>query len=218
MIINFFDEAKSYTALLLNQFSSLELRINETDTYNIPIVFGTPDRLRSKLTKSNKYRKPVMCLTLLSDAVDLERNTNRLLKRKKLVINENQLQVTYNDQPTIFSFELWIMSDTLTSLTNIVSAISTTFYNNYLYIDYKTPLDETIRTPIKLESTEYLLDNNESEFTDNRTIEAKFQIDVHGVKHSQVSSTNGYINEINLYLDSWFKDVQKNLDTYTINP
>lgn len=218
MIINFFDEAKSYTALILNQFANLQLRIDESNTYQIPIVFGNPDRLRSKLTNSNTYRKPIMSLALLSDEVDIDRSTNRLLKRRKIDIDETSVQITYNDQPTNFTFELWILADTLTSLTNIVSAVSTTFYNKYLYLDYKTPIDETISTPIKIESVEYLIDNNESEYNDSRTIEAKIQLTVQGVKHAQIQPVNGFIKEINFYLDSYFKEVQSNLDSYTIIP
>lgn len=216
MIINFFDEAKSYTALLLNQFSNLELKIDATNNYQIPIVFGNPDRLKAKLTNSDTYRRPIMSLSLLSDEVDLDRSTNRMLKRKKVIIDGTQVQVTYNDQPTNFTFELWILSDTLTSLTNIISAISTSFYNKHLYVQYKSPLTETISTPIKLDSTEYLIDNNESEFTDTRTIEAKLQFTVQGVKHSQISPVGGYIKEVDLFLDTWYKGVEKNLEEYVI--
>jgi len=218
MIINFFDEAKSYTALLLDQFSNLELKIDSTNLYQIPIVFGNPDRLRAKLITPNNYRKPIMSLSLLSSQPNLERSTNRLLKRKKIILNDTQVQVTYNDQPTDFSFELWILSDTMTSLTNITSAISTTFYNKYLYIDYKTPLNETISTPIKLDGIEYLIDNNESEFNDTRTIEAKLQFIVEGVQHSQISPVGGYIKEVDLYLDSWYKNIQTTIDSYKILP
>lgn len=216
MIINFYDEAKSYTALLLQQFSNLQLKINDTSTYNIPLVFSNPDRLRNKLTKPNKYRKPIMSLALLSDEPDLERSTNRLLKRKQIALDETTMNITYNDQATSFNFELWIMADTITSLTNIVSAISTTFHNKILYVDYISPLGETISTPIKIESFEYLIDNNEENEREQRTIEAKFQLKIEGVRHSQFQTTTGYIKEIDLYFDTYNKGIQKTIDEYAI--
>lgn len=220
MIINFFDEAKSYTALLLQQFSNLQLKINETALYTIPIVFATPDRLHSKLgnTQSVKYRKPIMSLMLQSEEIDLTRLTNRLLKRRKLQKDELSYTVTYNDQPTNFNFELWIKADTLTSLSNIVSAISTTFYNKVLYLDYKTPLGETISTPIKLETIEYLIDNNEDDNLMDRTIDAKISFIIEGVKHSQITSDVTFINEIDFILNLYKQDIENTIEQYVIVP
>lgn len=218
MIINFFDESKSYTALLLQQFSNLQLKINETSTYQIPILFATPDRLQAKLGDTNtiKYRKPIMSLMLMSDEIDQARTTNRLLKRKKLSLSSTSVEITYNDQPTNFNFELWIKADTLTSLTNIVSAISTSFYNKVLYVDYISPLGETISTPIKLDGVEYLIDNNEDEANKDRTIEAKIQISIQGVKHSQVKHTTTFIKEIDFFLKTYAEGIESTLEQYLI--
>jgi len=218
MIINFFDESKSYTALILQQFANLQLRINETSLYTIPVLFATPDRLQSKLGNTNtvKYRKPIMSLMLLNDEIDIDRMTNRLLKRRNITLSATQIQVTYNDQPTNFNYELWIKADTLTSLTNIVSAITTSFYNKVLYVDYKSPLGETISTPIVLTSVEYLIDNNEDNPNMDRTIDAKIQFTVQGVKHSQITSATGFIKEIDFYLNIYKEDIENTIEHYLI--
>lgn len=224
MIINFFDEAKAYTALLLRQFSNLQLRINESSLYTIPILFATPDRLHTKLrtngqvSQSISYRKPIMSLMLKSDEIDLERVTNRLLKRKRVQTSDTTFTITWNDQPTNFNFQLLISADTLTSLTNIVSAVSTTFYNKVLYLDYKSPLGETISTPIILNSVEYNIDNNEDEPLQDRTIEAILDLSVQGVKHSQFTTESGFIKEIDFILEMYIKDIEDTIEKYTIVP
>ena len=220
MIINFFDESKSYTALMLQQFSNLQLKITDINTYNIPILFATPDRLAAKLgnTNSAKYRKPIMSLMLVDDEIDISRTTNRLLKRRAIKTSDTTFTVTYNDQPVNFNFELWIKADTFTSLTNIVSAISTSFYNKVLYLDYNSPLGETISTPIVLNDITYIVDNNESENNMDRTLDAKITFTVQGVKHSQFQVPTGFITEIDFILNIYKKDIENTLEQYTIIP
>ena len=224
MIINFFDEAKAYTALLLQQFSNLQLKINDSSLYTIPILFATPDRLHAKLTtngqtsQSIKYRKPIMSLMLKNDEVDLTRVTNRLLKRKKVKTSDTTFNITYNDQPTNFNFQLWIKADTFTSLTNIISAITTTFYNNVLYLDYKSPIGETISTPVLLKGVEYMVDNNEDNNNMDRTIDASIDFTIQGVRHSQFTTETGFIKEIEFFLNIFVKDIENTLEQYLIEP
>lgn len=53
-----------------------------------------------------------------------------------------------------------------------MKGINSAFYNNVLYKDYKSPLGESIRTPIILQSIEMNIDNNEDIPEMGRLLEA----------------------------------------------
>lgn len=233
MLLNFHNATKSYTSMLLNQFSNLNIQINETDLYEIPIVYSNTSRLYKKLANTDQsftYRTPIMSLEVNIDvSTSLARATNPMLKRKVLDIVEeieteeglieeiNKVGVTYNDKPTDFLGTITIIADTMTTLTNIVESINTMFYHNTLYSVYKTPLGEEINTPIKLENIEMNIDNNESEFNDNRLLEAVIELRVEGVTHSNYNTNGKRIELIDLYIHNYYKDIEGVIEHYSIS-
>lgn len=220
-ILNFYDASKSYTAIVLQVFSNLQIYINGSDLYTIPIVFSNASRLKKKLSRTqNKefnYRTPIMSLETNITSEGLDRSTNRLLKRRVIENGGNNISVTWNDTPTNFQFSLTVIADTLTTLMNIVEGIKGLFHNNVTYKDYISPLGYTIRTPIKIESISVNIENEESVYEGDRILEAEFDIILEGVVHSQFNTSNKKISEIQLLLNDYSNSLDNTIETYLVN-
>lgn len=219
-IINRYDATKSYTAMMLQVFSKLELLINQTDLYNIQIVFGGASRLKKKLANIQEntfsYRTPIMSLDVGITNAGLERATNRLLKRRVLNIDAESVAVKYNDTPTDFEFKLTILADDFSTLSNIVEGIRGLFHNNVTYKDYKSPLGDIIRTPIIIDNIVADIENNEDVFENDRLLQAEFDLRVEGVIHSQFESNVKKITRIDMLIDDYTIDINNIIEQYTI--
>lgn len=220
MLLNFYDATKSYTAMALQAFSNLHIKINDTATYEIPILFSNPSRLKQKLAKPDKtftYRTPIMGLEINIDAQSsLNRTTNSMFKRKVLDIDNIKVGVTYNDKPCDFLCTLTVIADTMTSLTNIVEGINSLFPNNVLYATYKTPFGDELRTPMKLEDIGLNIDNNDGVQEDDRYLEATFMIRIEGVIHSNYHTTSSRIKEIEFLIKDYTFNIDTILERYSI--
>lgn len=219
MILTFHQSSRNYTAILLKLLSNYKLEISTNDYYTIPVKFSSASRLYKSLNKNDhgSLRVPIMGLEINETPPDYSRSTNKFLKRKILEIDSENVRVTYNDTPVNYNFTLTLLSDSMTSLTNINEAIISEFHNGVRYVDYTSPLGEIISTPIKLESISLDTDNNESDFIEDRLIQSTFTFVIEGVVHQQLNYDEKYIKEINLYLQKGVDEVEYELDSYTID-
>lgn len=219
MVINSYNATKSYTAMALKTFSNFQLQINDTELYTIPLVYASASRLYKKLAKPDKtfsYRTPIMALDVNIDTDSLERATSPHLKRKVVDVNGTDLAITFNDKPVNYIGTVTVVADTLTTLTNIVEGINSAFYNNVLYKDYKSPLGESIRTPIILQSIEMNIDNNEDIPEMGRLLEATITFKIEGVIHSNYNTTGKRITDIQLIIQTYGLEVDKVIEEYRI--
>lgn len=221
MIINNYDSTKSYTAMMLKTLSNYQLRIDDTELYTIPIVYANSSRLYKKLSSKDKdntfsYRTPIMALEMNIDTEALDRATSPHLKRQVIDVGGESYSVTYNDKPVNYTGTLTVVADTLSTLTNIVEGINSSFYNNVIYKDYKSPLGESIRTPIILEGVDLNIDNNEDIPEMGRLLEATFNFKVEGLIHSNYNSNSKIITDIQFIIKNYTKEVEEIIDTYRI--
>ena len=211
-------DTKAYTALILSVFDNLQL---ETDNglFTIKLVYGNNSRLYKKLANKSDsitYRTPIMNIIETANTINLERSTNRLLKRKKLDINGQTVQLTYNSTPVDFMFELNIVSDTLTTMSALKETIISKFHNNTYYVDYISPLGETISTPIILNEITPEIDNEEDNYNGNRFISCRLVLTVEGFITNKWNTTGNKITLIETILSDYSNNINKILDTYTI--
>ena len=221
-IINFNNSVKSYTASLLKLFSNMQLKIDsDTNLYQIPIVFSSASRLYKELAKKDDsftYRVPIMSLSIDIDTSTGfgERAISSVLKRKVIETENDSLLVTYSDKPLDLLGTITLIADTATTLTNLIEYINSMFYNNVIYFDYKSPLGENIRTPIKLENIEINMNNEEDVYEGNRYLEATIGLRVEGVSHSQISTNSKKITHIDFILEDYYKGIENIIDSYEI--
>lgn len=220
MILNFYNATKSYTAMALSTFSNIQLKIDDTKLYTIPIVFANMSRLKSKLLKPDKsftYRAPIFSLEVDIDAQSsINRMTNPMLRRKVIEIDNTKLGITYNDKPCDYLVTLNVVADTMTSLTNIVEGINAMFYHNVLYATYKTPLGDEIRTPMKLEDIGFSPDNMDDVPEGDRLLEATFMIRIEGVVHSNYNTQSSKITDIEFLITNYNKEVDNLIERFSI--
>lgn len=220
MILNFYNATKSYTAMALSTFSNIQLKIDDTKLYTIPIVFANMSRLKSKLLKPDKsftYRTPIFGLEVDIDAQSsITRMTNPVLRRKIVQLDNDRIGITYNDKPCDFLITLNVVADTMTSLTNIVEGINSMFYHNVLYSTYKTPFGDELRIPMKLEDIGFSPDNMDDIPEGDRLLEATFMIRIEGVVHSNYNSTNSKIKNIDFLITDYNKEIDNLIERYSI--
>lgn len=221
MIINKFDSTKNYTALLLSLFDNIQLQKTDNTYYTIPIYFSNKSRLYKKLARTQVDKQysikiPAFSLELINWEPSYDRATSRFLKRKVVAFDAFKSTVTWNDTPINFNFKMTLLSKNLEELTNISEAIISIFKNNLYYIDYKTPIGDTISTPISLESADVNIDNNEAEYLDDRMLESEFTFKVEGVAHSQFNTLNGTVKTINFILERYNLSIDQIIEQYTI--
>ena len=221
MIINTYNATESYTALALKTFSNFQLQINDTELYTIKLVYASASRLYKKLASKNKdktysYRTPIMALEVDIDSDALDRATSPHLKRKLININNDSVSITFNDKPVNYIGTLTVIADNLVTLTNIVEGINSSFYNNVLYKDYKSPLGESIRTPIILQSIDINIDNNEDIPERGRLLEATIVFKIEGVIHSNYTSNSKIITDIQFIINDYSLEVERLIDSYRI--
>lgn len=220
MILNFHNSTRAYTAMMLQMFGNMQIKIDDSKLYNIPVLYEAPSRLYQKLAKPDKsftYRVPIMSIEMNIDAQSsIGRLTNPILRRKIVELENYKLGITYNDKPCDFLCTLTVISDTLSSLTNIVEGINAMFYHNTLYGTYKTPLGDEIRTPIKLEDIGLNIDRNDDVPEADRYLEATFMFRIEGVVHSNFNTTSSKITEVGLIIKDYNLDIETELAKYMI--
>lgn len=229
-IINYYESTKSYTALILSLFDQITLA-RSGDNYTVPVRFANKSRLFKHLEyKSRESRSlyshlvPIMSLEFSGMDINLERQTNKLLKKGWVhYYNETtgayeQSIITWNDTSVDFNFRLNIVGNTITELMQITEYIISMFKNTLYYVDYKSPIyDRTISTPIVLNSTEVELDNNEDMYEDDRLISTSLDFTVKGIIHNNIRPITGRINDIEFNLDYYDKEVEYRMEQYLID-
>ena len=104
----------------------------------------------------------------------------------------------------------------MTDLTRINEYIISAFKNGIYYIDIKTPFyTSPISTPVRLDTTTFTIETNESALDDDRLLEAELDITMSGIIHNNIQVDSKVIKEIdfNVYLDLEFKKIA---DSYKI--
>lgn len=219
-VINQFDMSRLYTAVLLSLFDDIQLtRRDALNPYTVPIMFADRSRLYKKLYRVDtsdttgvnySLNLPAMALTFNGFNPALERQTNKLLRKKIATVDENNVTVNWNDVATDFSYNLLLVGKSLTEMTNIAEYIVSTFKNQIYYVNTLTPLYQSpVSTPIILNTVDVNIDSNENEYSDDRLLECSFDITVQGILHNNVKSTSRIINEVqlNMYMETELQNI-----------
>ena len=181
--INFNDVGKSYTAAMLKLFSDYRLDIDGTNEYEIPLFFGSASRLYKRLstkTRGVSIRLPAMSLDISNYEPDLARNTSRILKKKVISLNDDDIRINFNQTSINLNFSMTLLADSMTSLTNITEFIIANFNNNIRYFDFKAPLGEIVSTPIRLLSVSNDSDNFADDYAEDRALRMNFEFMIEG--------------------------------------
>ena len=225
MIINKNDMTKLYTSALLSIFDDIKLeRRDINNPYSVPIVFGSKSRLYKTLHRKEStntdiiYQLSVPAMSLEINGIErnLQRQTNRLLKNKVLEIDDQNVRVSWNDTAVRINFTLTLISKNITEQMQITEHIISSFKNGLYYADVNTPLyDSLISTPIILESSDVVIENNETDFNEDRFLESTFDIAVEGIIHNNITTDSKVINSIqlNMHYESLLNEI---LETYNI--
>ncbi len=201
--INFNDVGKSYTAAMLKLFSDYRLDIDGTNEYEIPLFFGSASRLYKRLstkTRGVSIRLPAMSLDLNSYEPDISRNVSRLLKRKVVSIDDDNIRINYNSTSVNLSFNLILLADTMTSLSNITEFIMANFLNGVRYFDYISPLGEVISTPIRLVSVQNDSDNFADDYSEDKSLRMLFEFSIEGQIEHPYTEDAKKLKQIQLFL------------------
>ena len=223
-IITEYSMVKIYTAVMLSLFD--EIQLNRRELYTIPITFGSKERLYQRLyeqqTKPDSitYSMSLPAFSLEFNGVDrnLERQTNRLLRKTILQIDDNNVSVNWNDTSVDLQFTLHLISKSMTEMTQVIEYVISSFKNGLYYVDVKSPLyQDPISTPIILDTAQVEIDMNEEVYEDTRVLETSFDMTLKGILHNNVVSNSTIIKQIdlNMYLDLEYK---KLADSYKVLP
>ena len=224
-IINQYDMSRLYTAVLLSLFDDIQLaRRDPLNPYTVPITYTSKSRLYKKLySESSKadgvmysMNLPAMALSFNTFTPNLERQTNRMLKKRIVEIDATSATVNWNDVATDFDYTLTIVGKSLTELTNIAEYIVSTFKNQLYYVNVKTPLypNDPISTPIKLTTTTVNIDNAEEEYAGDRMLECVLDFTIQGILHNNVTTDSKFITsvQLNAYMDLEFAKIAQSYE------
>jgi hypothetical protein len=222
-VINEYNITKLYTTVVLSLFDSIQIN-RRAEPYTIPVIFGNKSelykRLFSEATKdpsvTYQLQVPAMSLDYLGFERNLDRQTNRLLKRNILTIDSQTAMVNWNDVAVDFHFKLTLISKSMTEMSNINEYIMSVFKNGLYYVDVKTPLyTDVISTPVVMKTADVSIENNEDVYEQPRALETTFDIVVKGLLHNNISSSNPVITKamLNIYMDLQFKTL---IESYSI--
>jgi len=228
MIINDSNNmVKLYTGALLSIFDNIQLaRRDVNNPYTVPIVFGSKSRLYKSLYRKDSTNDtviyqlsvPAMSLSITGIERNLQRQTNRMLKNKIVEIDSQNARVNWNDTAVNINYTLTIISKNITELMEITEyIISNSFKNGLYYIDVNTPLYTTpISTPIIMNTTSTVIDNNEDDYGNDRYLETTFDFTVQGILHNNVTTDSKLITstKLNMYYENLLNSL---IDSYTIN-
>lgn len=199
---------KLYTIALLSLIDELVLTNDNNGEYTIPLFFGQGDRRvkRKNYNLSKPYPKysqtlPSMSLTLVDFVPNNERQTNKFLKRKRISIENNDTQylVGWNDVNVDINYNLKIRAKNIEELLHIAEFITSIFKYGRYYIDVKHIMyDNSISTPIILNTTELEIENYEDEASAYRLVEASISFTVKGILINNIQSLTKTILEANL--------------------
>lgn len=218
-LIREYNMSNIYTGVVISLFDNIQLsrRGGATTPYTVPVVFANKDRLTKHLqeqqrkeSSSTLYQLMVPALSISFDGMDrnFDRQTNRMLKKKLVVIDDNNVIVNWNDTAVDFNFSMILVAKNITEMMHINEFIMSTFKNGLYYVNVKTPLyDEPIKTPISLNTADITIDDNEYEYGDDRLLSTKYDITVKGILHNNVTSQNSVITQarLNVYTDLLFE-------------
>ena len=224
MVITEHSMIKIYTGAILSIFDNIQLQRRGVEPYTVPIYLGDKSRLYKHLQKMVEEKTmtiqqvmPAMSLTVGGPARRPQRQTNRMLKKKLVVIDSQNTRMNWNDLAVDIPFSLNIVSKNITELNNIVEYIMSSFKNGLYYIDVNTPLyDEPVSTPVYLETASVEYDNAEDDYLGDRTLETTLDFTVRGIFHNNVTVDSSVITQIavNMFMDLQFQRIE---ESYTIN-
>lgn len=223
-VINEHSMVKIYTGAILSMFSDIQLKRRDTTPYTVPVYYGSKSRLYKHLNKMAEnqtgviYQQllPAMSLSTNGLVQNKARQTNRLLKKKIVEIDTQNVTLNWNDTTVDIPFQLSLISKNLTEMTNLAEYIVSVFKNGLYYIDVNTPLSPfPISTPIILEDSSFEIDNQEDEYSGDLYLETTFNFTVRGILHNNVTSDSKIITNIaiNAFMDLEYSKI---VESYNI--
>lgn len=214
MIVTEYNMSSIYTGVVISMFDKIQLARRGTTPYTVPIYFADKDRLHkhiySQQVKQNnttiyQMSVPAMALSLTGMERALERQTNRMLKKKVVEIDDQNVTVAWNDVAVDFTYQLVLLAKSITELQHINEFVVSSFKNGLYYTNVKTPLYDAISTPIYLNTTDIQIESNELEYGDDRLVESTMSLTVRGILHNNMTSNNTVITEARLRM---FEDLE----------
>ena len=219
MIVTEYDISSIYTGVVISMFDKIQLQRRGVTPYTVPIVFADKDRLHKHLQEQTRkdttttiyqLSVPALALSLKSVERSLERQTNRMLKKKLVVIDTETTTMGWNDTAVDFTFDMTLLAKSMTEMMHINEFVMSTFKNGLYYVDVNTPLyDEPISTPIQLNTTNISIENEEFDYGSDRLLSSTYEIGLKGILHNNLTSNNKVITtaKLNLYTDLLYKEL-----------
>jgi hypothetical protein len=225
MILAQYDMTKIYTASIMSILSNIKLK-RENSLWTVPVYFGTRDRLfqqqqeearKSSTSTLYEIQLPAFSVELTDVQRNLSRQTNRLVKKKVDITGINTV-LTWNDTSVDLTYKVILRAKSILEMTEINEGLLSAFKNGVYYIKIKTPLyDDPISTPIVFDTISVELNNNETEFLDNRVLTSIYSMKIKGIYHHNVTTNSKEITEINFNL--WYKELYDTLlKSYVLIP
>lgn len=228
MITTEYNMASIYTGVVISLFDNIQLQRRGTTPYTVPVVFAEKDRLHKHLQEQTRkassttiYQLSVPALSITMNGMDraLERQTNRMLKKKLVEIDSQTVTMNWNDTAVDLAFEMTLLAKSLTEMMHINEFIMSSFKNGLYYSNVKTPLyTEAIKTPIILNTASIQIDDNEFEYGDDRLLSTKYDIIVKGILHNNLTSNSKVITNprLKMYADLEYKELLAQYNVVTL--
>jgi len=219
MIISEYNMSSIYTGVVISLFDNIQLQRRGATPYTVPIVFADKDRLhkhlqeiKNKQSSTTQYQLsvPALSVSLTDMNRALDRQTNRMLKKKLVEIDSNTVTMNWNDTAMDFQFKMTLLSKSITEMQLINEFILGAFKNGLYYAKVKTPLYDTpINTPVVLNTASISMDNNDLEYGNDRLLSTVYDITVRGILHNNLTTDSKVITNprLNLYADLMYKEL-----------
>lgn len=225
MITTEYNMASIYTGVVISLFDNIQLQRRGATPYTVPVVFAEKDRLNKHLQEQTRkqsstttYQLSVPALSVTITGMDraLERQTNRMLKKKLVEIDTQTVTVNWNDTAVDLTFTMTLLAKSLTEMMHINEFIMSTFKNGLYYANVKTPLySEAIKTPVILNTAAIQIDSNEFEYGDDRLLTTNYDLVVKGILHNNLTTNSKIITDTRLKLYEDF-EYQNLLSQYSV--
>ena len=193
-LVQHLGQVKLYTSALLHTILNDITIVSYSDEYDekadkkVPIfMVSTDNRSTAILNEEIAQSLPAMTLAITGLERNIERQRNKLLRRKAIRIDDLYSTVfTYNDIPHDIRYELNIIAPSQTVLFDIVEHILSFFHDGKYYVNIRLPLypNNYYSCPVILEGQDVIIQQAGDDYFSQGSIQATLNFVVKGVFHS----------------------------------